>query len=91
MAGAGQVMDAVSRDPLTDLNACHEMEKTLKPKLLKFPPSANTGSSIWRNYMRILCEVSQSQGTPVYHATAAQRAEAFLRTLNLWTDQKGTM
>lgn len=26
------------------------------------------------------------QATPIWHATAAQRAEAFLKTLNLWEE-----
>ena len=70
---------------LHDLNAMHEAEETLtcaqimeygrmlvKLAKLNCIPGAkyNQWVSLWR----------------MYHATAAQRAEAFLRTLNLWVD-----
>jgi hypothetical protein len=64
-----------------DLNAMHEAEKTLKPKqaldywnrLNKLQGNSPTNS---------LCLVF---GDAVF-ANAEQRAEAFLRTLNLWED-----
>jgi hypothetical protein len=31
--------------------------------------------------------ISICKNTPIWNATAAQRAEAFLRTLNLWNDE----
>lgn len=46
----------------------------------------------WLDYVRILamdickCQGHYSQMIAVCHATAAQRAEAFLRTLNKWEE-----
>lgn len=67
-------------DYLNDLNACHEIEKVLTP-----PQS--------ERYAELLLDVleipSPFIGTArcaylTNHATAAQRCEAFLKTLNLW-------
>jgi hypothetical protein len=55
-------------DYLNDLNAMHEAEKVLR----------NQFSTIEESYWRNLAHV---QPHPIY-ATAAQRVEAFLRTLN---------
>jgi hypothetical protein len=68
-------------DYLTDLNAMHEAEKMLRP--------LNTYGEwpLWDNYLSILRDLVSNRGDEV-HATAAQRAEAFLRTLNLWDDTK---
>ena len=66
-------------DQLSDLNAMHEAEKMLTEKqelfyLIQLMKSMNESGTIgWR-----------SERT--YKATAAQRAEAFLRTLNLWKE-----
>lgn len=63
------------RDYVGDLNIMHEAEKTLKEKKLFF------------KYHLALSALPQFQGNNhlnTFHATAAQRAEAFLRTLNLW-------
>lgn len=69
---------------LTDLNACHEMEKTLTKeqrktyvwKLERVTDAALPGSS---NQVILAEEKFQ-----LVHATAEQRAEAFLRTLGKW-------
>lgn len=77
-------------DYLNDLNAMNEAEKVLKDKL-PWPDS-------WQNYTRNLADAAgfsywESDTTEetntdyhahICHATAAQRAEAFLKTLNLW-------
>ena len=57
-----------------DLNAMHEVEKVLSLNL-RF------------SYIQNLCRLTQlsSADWGFIHATAAQRAEAFLKTLNLWT------
>lgn len=55
-----------------DLNAMHEAEKT------RF----NDGND-WADYFDALQEICWDQNDPIT-ATAAQRAEAFLKTLNLW-------
>jgi hypothetical protein len=59
-------------DYLSDLNAMHEAEKVLTDEQD-------------REYRGKLVEVCGSLADALC-ATAAQRAEAFLRTLNLWTD-----
>ncbi len=65
-------------DPLNDLNAMHEAEKTMT----RFQK---------HDYNRILTTTCTGYGVVEFlgaaiSATAAQRSEAFLRTLNLWTD-----
>ena len=61
-------------DYLNDLNAMHEAEKMLQQHMEK-----------WWNYVSQLAVVNSTLGTGgEAHATAAQRAEAFLKTLNLW-------
>lgn len=51
----------------------HEAEKTICGENFDTPP--------WLTYLRNLDRVINKRRA---HATAAQRAEAFLRTLNLW-------
>ena len=70
-------------DYLNDLNAMHEAEKYL----------AGYPSKEWDNYIMDLHAVTQytpsgklSEIACITHATAAQRAEAFLRTLGLWKE-----
>jgi len=71
------------QDPLNDLNAMHEAERWMHQ-------DGNRGYE----YDMALCNVVQAYegvGLPcnhmrLYHATAAQRAEAFLRTLGKWVD-----
>ncbi len=69
-------------DYLSDLNAMHEAEKALQD------PAGNTFCSTWWNYRSNLIDICDrdlgDQGAEHLNATAAQRAEAFLRTLNLW-------
>jgi hypothetical protein len=57
-------------DYLNDLNAMHEAEKVLTTEQREFHYPRNLGG--WVDPINII------------YATAAQRAEAFLRTLNLW-------
>ena len=59
-------------DYCNDLNAMHEAEKMLNKEQ-------------WVAYGR---ELSRLNVFPMVHATAAQRAEAFLRTLGKWEDTK---
>lgn len=66
-------------DYLNDLNAMHEAEKVLR-KVMK-PSDTDT---IIGNRMR---DYAERLGYAI-DATAAQRAEAFLRTLSLWEDDK---
>ena len=70
----------IAPNPVRSLDAMHEAE------LATF-----TEGCIWSRYYMHLVEVCNAQiddekrNSPM-SATAAQRAEAFLRTLNLWTE-----
>lgn len=65
----------------TDLNAMHEAEKTLLPDLSRY------GTELTKVCDQFAAEngyeLLESWRTT---ATASQRAEAFLRTLNLWKE-----
>ncbi len=72
-------------DPINDLNAMHEAEKVLERHL---HATGDTVAFYYRELSKLMAE------SPYYGkhdvnpaciiATAAQRAEAFLKTLNLW-------
>lgn len=64
-------------DYTTDLNAMHAAEKVLEDRGLTFQYQLLLGRNGGNNH-----EWSK------IHATAAQRAEAFLKTLGLWGDDK---
>jgi hypothetical protein len=57
-------------DYLNDLNAMHEAEKTLSDDNLKS----------YRGWLVVVCNGEH------WRATAAQRAEAFLRTIDKWEE-----
>jgi hypothetical protein len=61
-----------------DLNAMHAAEK-----LLKDEPRPRIGHSEMTCYVAKLDEITGGEG---WHATAAQRAEALLRTIEKWED-----
>lgn len=65
-------------DYLNDLNAMHEAEKTLKDKSEILH---HTEQFIYRRHLVAICGKGGA-----YVATAAQRAEAFLKTLDLWIE-----
>lgn len=64
-------------DYLNDLNAMHEAEKILMGKVGYDWPKHG-------EFCRKLYDICVKAGTPPYSATAAQRAEAFLKALKLW-------
>ena len=70
-------------DYLNDLNAMHEAEKLLIR--IYEPPSAH------KDYDTKLWAKMRDDGLELngytWHATAKQRAEAFLKTLNLWEEE----
>lgn len=69
-------------DYLNDLNAMHEAEKVLSSgECAKYRDALKLNTAIYGD-MDGGCIDWQ-----LVHATAAQRAEAFLRTLNLWIDE----
>ncbi len=65
------------RDYCSDLNAMHEAEKVLAPK------NWDRFSEKWWNYYHHLVDGDVCK---TIHATARQRAEAFLRTLGKWEE-----
>ena len=60
-------------DYLNDLNAMHEAEKIFD-------------HALYCRYINELCDVTIKGNNSMYMATAAQRAEAFLRTIDKWID-----
>jgi hypothetical protein len=73
-------------DYLSDLNAMHEAWiACIKHKIL---PWGLPAQSVWRENLKLICLRDEATVgfNSTSNATAAQRAEAFLRTLNLWTD-----
>lgn len=64
-------------DYLNDLNVMHEAEELFYSKA-----ETLEGAEHMRDYSRWLCRLAKYP----LHATAAQRAEAFLKTLNLWEE-----
>jgi hypothetical protein len=77
---------AMLSDPLDDLNAMHEAEKTLQ----WVPDDEYCGAARYYEQLVFVCG-NRSDPPDVYEwhlfrATATQRAEAFLRTLGLWIE-----
>lgn len=67
--------DQIAPNPLTNLNAIHEAEEWLV---------ANTRLA-WQYYLNLGRNGGNFHQWSKIHATAPQRCEAFLRTLNLWS------
>lgn len=65
---------ASARDYLNDLNAMHEAENIILTQ--------SRASAFWTH----LYSICVRDKNPGWHATAAQRAEAFLRTIGKWTE-----
>jgi len=74
-------------DYLNDLNACHEMEKVLSGE-------QKEQFIFWLNHLHPSADIHYAEKKrelrldvfDLVHTTAPQRAEAFLRTLNLWQE-----
>ena len=66
-------------DYLNDLNACHEFEKVLDKMTGIHGPSVGicTGNEVYEDMLLGMCD------HPI-RATATQRCEAFLKTINKW-------
>jgi hypothetical protein len=78
-------------DYLSDLKAINEAEKVLAPTKEEW----GSCQGRWVKYAEELCAVCGESGNErtrfswhIFHATAAQRAEAFLRTTGRWEDGK---
>lgn len=68
-------------DYLNDLNAMHEAEKVLEPDLFgKYCLTLQKITS-YENWFEV------ENRFHLIHATASQRAEAFLKTLGLWKEE----
>lgn len=70
-------------NPLDDLNACHEMEKVF---IYTNGCSEQYGCVLSQVCLQGAQLSDQTARFKVLNATARQRCEAFLRTLNLWTE-----
>ena len=70
-------------DYLNDLNAMHEAEKVLtQDRMIDY--SRHVGKTVT---MYLPASRAAWMDFRLIHATAAQRAKAFLKTLNLWTEE----
>ena len=74
--GSRKVIRNMIPDYLNDLNAMHDAEKIL---------DANQWDSYRKNLAREWTTNDDDGMWAAINTTAAQRAEAFLKTLNLWT------
>lgn len=69
-------------DYLNELNAMHEAEKTLTKE------QCNQFNSLLMDTKLPRKEMTSESEKWSWHATAAQRAEAFLRTIGKWEESK---
>lgn len=80
-AVCGICPDIVPVDPLpdylNDLNAMHEAEKVLK---------VEQHFTFQVELARVINTITYPLNFALLHSTAAQRAEAFLKTIGLWKD-----
>lgn len=75
---SGEIKEIAKRkDYPNDLNAMHEAEKILLSKQGLIPHELGVN----------LLTICQRDNNKAYYATAAQRAEAFLKTLGLWKEE----
>ena len=76
-------------DYLNDLNAMHGAEKTLADEQYASSSLASYEDISFIGWLfRIMVRRREKPDFRTHSATAAQRAEAFLRALNLWDDSK---
>lgn len=84
----GNINVAPLPDYLNDLNAMREVEKMLLPDDAQYSQCNFYASELGRltgnNNGQGWKSLSNDDCFNILHAKAAQRAEAFLRTLNLW-------
>jgi len=72
-------------DYVNDLNLMHAAEKRLQDKCKYWPDYIDELSKLFRLDGE-LSDEPETNWSQMCHATAAQRAEALLRTLNLWKE-----
>lgn len=74
-------------DYLHDLNACHEMEKSISRQSMEYTIELYNLVGYWHGekpYEDGHCDADYFKFA---HATAAQRCEAFLRTIGKWEEE----
>lgn len=71
------IIEEIIPDFPFDLNAMHQAESYLSTVL-------DTNGELTDAYESHLIKVGRHRGWPVWYSTAAQRAEAFLRTVGRW-------
>ena len=75
------LVDQTIPDYLNDLNACHQMEKTLTQEQM-IDYSRHVGKAVT---IHLPASRAAWMDFKLINATAAQKSKAFLRTLDLWT------
>lgn len=70
------------KDPLTDLNAMHEAEKVLGGRQFLYIEALER---VLGTQEETLCKAAEWALT---HATAAQKAEAFLKVMGKWEEKE---
>ena len=80
--------EVVSKPPdyLTDLNAMHAVERWMRGKQIP-DVSGRPSLDAWAWYRNFLSAVCGE--IPMWHATAAQKAEATLKVWGLWQNAPG--
>jgi hypothetical protein len=73
--------DTIPAEYCNDLNAMHEVEKTLFRTGYTDTLNQNYWNTVWN-----VCGDLYRKTTTVAHATALQRAEAYLRTIGKWRE-----
>ena len=65
-------------DYVNDLNAMHDAEKVLTSEQI----------NEYADWLLVICNSASSKNQHWFNATASQRAEAFLRTIGKWKEDK---
>lgn len=80
--------EPINFDPLNDLNAMHEAEKALQSRNVKAKFNSQLFKAVHGREHDYIEGETADDVFDVYGAAAAQRAEAFLRTIGKWEDDK---
>lgn len=82
----GRIMPCIDGDPLKSLEAMHAAEQTLKPCRVSKGGEYPEESQQWGNYVLKLLKTCEAHGVSPCHASAAHRAESFLRCMGKWVE-----
>jgi predicted sulfurtransferase len=83
----GQLVAEFTPDYLNDLNAMHQAMAHLEPEQVN-QFAAELSGIVLENREKYWWDLTSNEVGHVANATAAQRAEAFLRTIGKWEDDK---